>query len=138
NTKVRRPTIVVTNIKSKELKSATAVIKLLGLKNSNVLSRKVLSHTFSGNFSTLFVHFAVDINDQLAHNFNNSKNVQIEQQRQPKNCKAAKIENEIKETLEDYGYQIQEVKRFHKMPIVKVMFPIQVKKKKKCDLQIRS
>ncbi|ETO36670.1 hypothetical protein RFI_00391 [Reticulomyxa filosa] len=26
-----------------------------------------------------------------------------------------------KETLEDYGYQIQEVKRFHKMPIVKVM-----------------
>ncbi|ETN98667.1 hypothetical protein RFI_38825, partial [Reticulomyxa filosa] len=30
-------------------------------------------------------------------------------------------ENEIKEILEDYGYQIQEVKRFHKMPIVKVM-----------------
>ncbi|ETO35503.1 hypothetical protein RFI_01560 [Reticulomyxa filosa] len=56
-----------------------SVIKLLGL---NVLSRKILAHTFSGNFRTLFVHFAVDVNDQqpsqLAHNFN-SKNVQIEQ-----------------------------------------------------------
>ncbi|ETO34135.1 hypothetical protein RFI_02959 [Reticulomyxa filosa] len=74
------PKIVVTHIKSKELKSATAVIKLLVL---NVLSRKVLAHTFSGNFSTLFVHFAVDVNDQqlgqLAHNFNDPKNVQIEQ-----------------------------------------------------------
>ncbi|ETN99054.1 hypothetical protein RFI_38431 [Reticulomyxa filosa] len=30
-------------------------------------------------------------------------------------------DDEIKETLEDYGYQIQEVKRFHKMPIVKVL-----------------
>ncbi|ETN98651.1 hypothetical protein RFI_38841, partial [Reticulomyxa filosa] len=30
-------------------------------------------------------------------------------------------ENEIKEILADYGYQVQEVKRFHKMPIVKVM-----------------
>ncbi|ETO01719.1 hypothetical protein RFI_35720, partial [Reticulomyxa filosa] len=30
-------------------------------------------------------------------------------------------DNEIKETLKDYGYQIQEVKRFHKMPIVKTM-----------------
>ncbi|ETO00191.1 hypothetical protein RFI_37256, partial [Reticulomyxa filosa] len=30
-------------------------------------------------------------------------------------------ENEIKETLEDYGYQIQELKQFHKIPIVKVM-----------------
>ncbi|ETO01152.1 hypothetical protein RFI_36288 [Reticulomyxa filosa] len=82
NMKVRRqfmcsntPTIVVTNIKFKELKSATAVITLLGLKNRNVLSRKVLAHTFSGNFRTLFVHFAVD----LANNFNDSKNMQIEQ-----------------------------------------------------------
>ncbi|ETO08416.1 hypothetical protein RFI_28971 [Reticulomyxa filosa] len=108
NIKVRRqfmcsntPTIVVTHIKS-----PTAVIKLLGLKNSNVLSRKVLAHTFSGNFRALFDHFAVDVNDQqliqLAHKFNDSKN----------------IENEIKGTLENYGSQIQEVKRFHKMPIV--------------------
>ncbi|ETO03525.1 hypothetical protein RFI_33880 [Reticulomyxa filosa] len=62
---------------SKELKSVKAVIKLLGLKNKNVLSRKVLAHTFSGNFRTLFVHFAVDVNDQqlsqLAHNFNDPK-----------------------------------------------------------------
>ncbi|ETO03542.1 hypothetical protein RFI_33860, partial [Reticulomyxa filosa] len=59
------PTIVVTNIKFKELKSECIV-------------QEVLAHTFSGNFSTL-----VDVNDQqlsqLAHNFNDSKNVQIEQ-----------------------------------------------------------
>ncbi|ETO00362.1 hypothetical protein RFI_37085 [Reticulomyxa filosa] len=73
NMKVRRQfmcsnnlTIVVTNIKSRELKSATAVIKLLGLKNMNVLSRKVLAYAFSGNFRTLFVHFAVDVNDPYA------------------------------------------------------------------------
>ncbi|ETO10603.1 hypothetical protein RFI_26773 [Reticulomyxa filosa] len=30
-------------------------------------------------------------------------------------------DDKIKETLEDYGYQIQEVKRFHKMPIVKLL-----------------
>ncbi|ETN97912.1 hypothetical protein RFI_39614, partial [Reticulomyxa filosa] len=118
-------------------------------------------------FRTLFVHFAVDVNDhqlsQLAHNFNDSKNVQIEQKdnsngnqrivkqprcdiyrksfaaEQKKKREEAVInpeinryvllrgvsihesENKIKETLEDYGYQIQEVKRFHKMHIVKVM-----------------
>ncbi|ETO15683.1 hypothetical protein RFI_21681 [Reticulomyxa filosa] len=43
------PTIVVTPIKSKELKSATPFI---GLRNKNALS------------SGLFVHFAVDVNEQ--------------------------------------------------------------------------
>ncbi|ETN97228.1 hypothetical protein RFI_40303, partial [Reticulomyxa filosa] len=32
-----------------------------------------------------------------------------------------KKKREEAETLEDYGYQTQEVKRFHKMPIVKVL-----------------
>ncbi|ETO21325.1 hypothetical protein RFI_15879 [Reticulomyxa filosa] len=61
---------------------------------------------------------------------NNIKNGQMEQK--DKEFKAAKIyvllrvsinesDNDIKETLTDYGYQIQEVKRFHKIPIVKVM-----------------
>ncbi|ETO01796.1 hypothetical protein RFI_35642 [Reticulomyxa filosa] len=81
-------------------------------QNKNILSKKVLANTFSGNFRTLFVHFAVDISEQqliqLANNFNNIKN-------------AKRNENEIKETLEDYGYHVQEVKRLHKMPIVKVM-----------------
>ncbi|ETO11965.1 hypothetical protein RFI_25408 [Reticulomyxa filosa] len=45
---MNRPTIVITTIKSKELKSATSVIKFPGLRNKNALSRKVLVHTFSG------------------------------------------------------------------------------------------
>ncbi|ETO10568.1 hypothetical protein RFI_26809 [Reticulomyxa filosa] len=49
-------TIIVTSIKSKELKSATSLIKFIRLKNNNALSRK-----------------------QLAHNFNDDNNVQIEQ-----------------------------------------------------------
>ncbi|ETO36479.1 hypothetical protein RFI_00583 [Reticulomyxa filosa] len=52
------------------------------LLNKNALSRKVLAHTFSENFQTLFIHFAVDVNEQqlmqLAQNFNNIKNGQIE------------------------------------------------------------
>ncbi|ETO02273.1 hypothetical protein RFI_35163, partial [Reticulomyxa filosa] len=135
------PTIVVTSIKSKELKSAIAVIKFIGLKNKNILPRKVLVHTVSGNFRTLFVHFAVDVNEQqlnqLDHNFNeNSKTFAAEQKQKRENAvinpeinkyvllrgvSIHESENEIKETLEDYGYQVQEVKRFNKMPIIKVM-----------------
>ncbi|ETO11132.1 hypothetical protein RFI_26244 [Reticulomyxa filosa] len=77
------PTIVVTPIKSKKFTSATSVIKFLGLRNKNALSKKVLAHIFSGNFRTLFIHFEVDVNEQqlmqLAQNFNNIKNRQMEQ-----------------------------------------------------------
>ncbi|ETN98530.1 hypothetical protein RFI_38962 [Reticulomyxa filosa] len=56
--------------------SNVPTIVFIGLKNKNILSRKVLAHTFR----TLFVHFAVDVNEQqLANNFNDSKNGQIEQ-----------------------------------------------------------
>ncbi|ETO12240.1 hypothetical protein RFI_25136 [Reticulomyxa filosa] len=72
-----KPTILLTPIKSKELKSATSVTKFLGLRNKNALSRKVLAHTFSGHY--LFIL-------QLM-----------------------------------LMYQIQEVKRLHKMTIVKVL-----------------
>ncbi|ETO34483.1 hypothetical protein RFI_02610 [Reticulomyxa filosa] len=72
----------ITPIKSKGLKYATSVIKFIGLRNKNALSRKVLSHTFSENFRTLFVHFAVNVNEKLiqpTHNFNDAKNGQMEQ-----------------------------------------------------------
>ncbi|ETO04740.1 hypothetical protein RFI_32656 [Reticulomyxa filosa] len=39
----------------------------------------------------------------------------------PKNFDQQHHDNDTKETLENYGYQIQEVKRFHKMTIVKLM-----------------
>ncbi|ETO04419.1 hypothetical protein RFI_32979 [Reticulomyxa filosa] len=76
------------NLFSKELKSSTSVIKFIGLRNKSALSRKV-AHTFSGNFRTLFVHFAVNINEkliQLDYNFNYANNGQIEQ-KENQDCK---------------------------------------------------
>ncbi|ETO16420.1 hypothetical protein RFI_20920 [Reticulomyxa filosa] len=135
-----------------KLKSATSVIKFIGLTNKNALSRKILAHTFSGNFRTLFVHFAVDINEQqltqLAHNFNDVKDGQMEQKENQDGSQDVILivrhlllnkrkgeeavinpevnryvllrgvlnresDGEIKEALE--------VKRFHKMPIAKML-----------------
>ncbi|ETO32749.1 hypothetical protein RFI_04370 [Reticulomyxa filosa] len=46
---------------------------LLGLKDMNRLSRNVIAHTFSGNFKTIFVHFAVNVNKKLCDSFNDKQ-----------------------------------------------------------------
>ncbi|ETO15445.1 hypothetical protein RFI_21919, partial [Reticulomyxa filosa] len=115
--------------------------------NKNILARKILVHPFSGNFWTLFVQFAVDIRE---NNFNNVKNEQIEQKESKdeidelqgsqdnvllRGISIQESENEIKETLEDYGYHVQEVKQFNKMQLISNYDDI-VKMLKENDIQI--
>ncbi|ETO10873.1 hypothetical protein RFI_26504, partial [Reticulomyxa filosa] len=142
---------------AKELKSATSVLKLIGLKNRHQLSRDVIANTFSGNLRTLYVHFALNVNaqhlQQLCETFNKkqlesnsdekSENKSKKAKRQPKcqiylrnyvdeikkrkqqeafNPELNKIVllKNIKETLEEYGYSVEQVKRFNRMPMVMV------------------
>ncbi|ETO33675.1 hypothetical protein RFI_03418 [Reticulomyxa filosa] len=63
------PTIVTT-IKFKELKPVTSVIKFIGLKSKNALSKKVLAYIF-WKFQNIICSFCT-------HNFNDAKNGQIE------------------------------------------------------------
>ena len=168
------PTIVITPIKAREIKSETSVIKFLGLKNRNQLTKKIIRHTFSGDFRTIFIHFSRDVNEQhliqLVENFNNSHIQQEEMkvgddqqeekinkkeqkhQKQPRcqlfrkefaeeqkkrreeavlnpeinknvllrNVPVCETEEQIKSILEEYGYEIQEVKRFKNLPMVRV------------------
>ncbi|ETO01376.1 hypothetical protein RFI_36064, partial [Reticulomyxa filosa] len=158
------PTLAITSIQAKELKSATSVIKLIGLNNRHQLSSDVIAHTFSGNLRTLYVHFAVNVNaqhlQQLCETFNKkqlesdsdekSENKFKKSKRQPKcqiylrnyvdeikkrkqqeifnpelneivllkNVQIRESEKEIKETLEEYVYSVEQVKRFNRMPMI--------------------
>ncbi|ETO11780.1 hypothetical protein RFI_25596 [Reticulomyxa filosa] len=91
-----------------------------------MLSRKVLSHTFSGNFRTLFVHFEVDVNEKqlthLAQNFNDAKDGQIEQKENQGSQDVTCFEEyQLAKVTGRLWISNTRVKRFHKMPIVKVL-----------------
>ncbi|ETO03061.1 hypothetical protein RFI_34349 [Reticulomyxa filosa] len=115
NMKVRRQfmyynTIVVTYIKSKELKSATAYLQIHFLE--------ILGHYLFILQSMLITSMTLKIcklNKKIKATITKELYVLL------RGVSIHESENEIKEILEDYGYQIQEVKRFHKMLIVKVM-----------------
>jgi hypothetical protein len=92
------PTILITKIISKILKTASAVKKFLGLKYTSFLAKNIVAHTFSANRRTIYVHFSEQVQGQDLEEFVNTFNRQYIQQPDDKEMeeKEEKVNNKQK------------------------------------------